>query len=109
MYHVGLFDYPPTIQPIPAQADAAVAQEIEETGAVLLKNSGGQLPLNATATQSIAVIGSHADTWVLSGGGSAQVDPVGGGIHRAATVSALLGHRHLGSLFSDAGNSGPGA
>jgi len=80
MYYAGLFDYPLTIQPIPAQADAAIAQEIEETGAVLLKNSGSQLPLNASSNQSIAVIGSHADTWVLSGGGSAQVDPVGGGI-----------------------------
>jgi beta-glucosidase len=81
MYAAGLFDYPQTIQPIPAAADAAIAQEIEETGAVLLKNSASQLPLNAASMQSIAVIGSHADTWVLSGGGSAQVDPVGGGIH----------------------------
>jgi beta-glucosidase len=80
MYYAGLFDYPLTVQPIPAQADAAIAQEIEETGAVLLKNSSSHLPLNASSTQSIAVIGSHADTWVLSGGGSAQVDPVGGGI-----------------------------
>jgi beta-glucosidase len=80
MYYAGLFDYPLSFQPIPAQADAAIAQEIEETGAVLLKNSGSQLPLSASLTQSIAMIGSHADTWVLSGGGSAQVDPVGGGI-----------------------------
>ena len=28
--------------------------------------------------KSIAVIGSHADVGVLSGGGSAQVDPPGG-------------------------------
>jgi beta-glucosidase len=81
MYQVGIFDYPQTIQSIPAEADAKIAQEIEETGAVLLQNSGGQLPLNAQTIQSIAVIGSHADTWVLSGGGSAQVDPVGGGIY----------------------------
>ena len=80
MYAAGLFDYPQTIQPIPAQADAAIAREIEETGAVLLKNSGSQLPLVASSTQSIAVIGSHADKWVLSGGGSAQVNPVGGGV-----------------------------
>jgi beta-glucosidase len=80
MYYAGLFDYPLTVKPIPAQADAAIAQEVEETGAVLLKNSATQLPLNASSAQSIAVIGSHADTWVLSGGGSAQVDPVGGGI-----------------------------
>lgn len=80
MYAEGLFDYPQTIQPIPAQTDAVIAQEAEETGAVLLKNSGSQLPLNAGSIQSIAVIGSHADKWVLTGGGSAQVNPVGGGI-----------------------------
>ena len=61
MYAVGIFDYPQTIQAIPAAADAAVAQEIEEQGAVLLKNAGSQLPLNASTMQSIAVIGSHAD------------------------------------------------
>lgn len=79
MYEVGIFDFPQTIQPIPATADAAVAQEEEEQGAVLLKNSAAQLPLS-TSISSIAVIGSHADTAVLSGGGSAQVQPVGGGI-----------------------------
>jgi beta-glucosidase len=80
MYEVGIFDNPLTIQPIPAAADAAVAQEAEEQGAVLLKNSAAQLPLS-TSVQSIAVIGSHADVGVLSGGGSAQVQPVGGAIH----------------------------
>jgi beta-glucosidase len=79
MYEVGIFDYPQTIQAIPAAADAAIAQEEEEQGAVLLKNSAGQLPLS-TSISSIAVIGSHADTAVLSGGGSAQVWPVGGAI-----------------------------
>jgi beta-glucosidase len=78
MYQVGIFDNPQTIQPIPAAADAAVAQEIEEQGAVLLKNANGQLPLSASTAQTIAVIGSHADIGVLSGGGSAQVTPVGG-------------------------------
>ena len=79
MYAVGIFDHPQHIQPIPAAADAAVAQEIEEQGAVLLKNTASQLPLNASL-QSIAVIGSHADTAVLSGGGSAQVQPIGGAL-----------------------------
>jgi beta-glucosidase len=78
MYEVGIFDNPQKIQAIPAAADAAVAQEIEEQGAVLLKNAGGQLPLNGSSLQSIAVIGSHADVAVLSGGGSAQVQPIGG-------------------------------
>ena len=45
---------------------------------MLLKNSGNLLPLDAGAVRSIAVIGSHADAGVLSGGGSAQVDPPGG-------------------------------
>jgi beta-glucosidase len=80
MYEVGIFDYPQTIQPIPADADAKIAQEAEEAGAVLLKNANGQLPLNASAVQSIAVIGLKADVGVLSGSGSALVQPVGGGI-----------------------------
>ena len=78
MYAAGVFDHPATVQPIDAAGDAAVAQEVEEQGAVLLKNAGGQLPLNASNVRSIAVIGSHADVGVLSGGGSAQVVPVGG-------------------------------
>jgi beta-glucosidase len=77
MFQVGLFDNSQTLQPIPAAADAAIAQQVEENGAVLLKDSNAQLPLSP-AVQSIAVIGSHADVGVLSGGGSAQVQPVGG-------------------------------
>ncbi|HVT99843.1 MAG TPA: glycoside hydrolase family 3 C-terminal domain-containing protein [Acidobacteriaceae bacterium] len=77
MFASGLFDQPATVQPIDAAGDAAIAQEMEEQGAVLLKNTG-QLPLNSSALPSIAVIGSHADVGVLSGGGSAQTFPVGG-------------------------------
>ncbi len=73
----GAFDHPATIHPIDAAADAAIAQETEEQGAVLLKNNG-ILPLDAANLTSIAVIGSHADVGVLSGGGSAQVHPLGG-------------------------------
>ena len=79
MFLVGIFDNPPVLQPVPA-GDAAVAQEVEEQGAVLLKNAGNQLPLKASALQAIAVIGSHADVGVLSGGGSAQVQPIGGSL-----------------------------
>jgi len=78
MYAAGIFDHPASVQPIDAVGDAAIAQEAEEQGAVLLKNAGAQLPLNASNIKSIAVIGSHADVGVLSGGGSAQVFPVGG-------------------------------
>ena len=78
MYAAGVFDHPASVQPIDATGDAAIAQEAEEQGAVLLQNAGPQLPLNASNLKSVAVIGSHADVGVLSGGGSAQVFPVGG-------------------------------
>jgi len=78
MFQVGIFDHPSKVQPIDTTTDGAAAQETEEQGAVLLKNAGGQLPLNASALKSVAIIGSHADIGVLSGGGSAQVMPTGG-------------------------------
>jgi len=77
-FAAGVFDHPAPVVPIDAAADAAIAQEEAEQGAVLLKNAGGQLPLSPSTTAAIAVIGSHADVGVLSGGGSAQVYPVGG-------------------------------
>ena len=42
---------------------------------MLLKNDHQQLPLDAAKLRSIAVIGPHADVGMISGGGSAQVDP----------------------------------
>ena len=45
---------------------------MEEEGAVLLKNEKHQLPLEREKIHSIAVIGSHADIGVISGGGSAK-------------------------------------
>jgi beta-glucosidase len=69
--------FPPMTAPNPF-AGAEVAQRVAEQAIVLLKNAGGQLPLEAARTVSIAVIGSHADVGVLSGGGSDQVDPAGG-------------------------------
>jgi beta-glucosidase len=77
MFACGLFDDPAVPGPIDAAGDAAVAQDIEEKGAVLLENDG-VLPLSGATLGSIAVIGAHADVGVLSGGGSAQVMPVGG-------------------------------
>ena len=57
--------------------DLDVAQRVAEASDVLLKNNG-VLPLNTASVKSIAVIGSFADVGVLTGGGSAQVDPPGG-------------------------------
>jgi beta-glucosidase len=77
MYAVGLFDHPPVIKPLDVQADALVAQRAEEQAIVLLKNDRAQLPLHADI-KTIAIIGGHADAGVLSGGGSAEVWPIGG-------------------------------
>jgi beta-glucosidase len=74
----GIIDHPqPTKVPDVFEGFRFAQRAAEET-IVLLKNSGGQLPLDPGAVKSIAVIGGHADVGVLSGGGSAQVDPAGG-------------------------------
>jgi beta-glucosidase len=54
------------------KADSAVSLEAAKQGIVLLRNTGNVLPLAKTA-QHIAVIGGYADTGVLSGAGSSQV------------------------------------
>ncbi len=78
MFATGLVDDPPRRSVVDVIGGFEVAQKIEEQGAVLLKNDGGQLPLDAEKIRSIAVIGPHADVGMISGGGSAQVDPPGG-------------------------------
>ena len=77
-FAAGLFDNPPQRQVPDIFKGFEVARQVAEAGSVLLKNADNQLPLNASSLKSIAVIGSHADVGVLSGGGSAQVNPPGG-------------------------------
>ena len=77
-FAVGLFDNPPKRKAVDPVAGFEIAQHVAEQGTVLLKNANGQLPLDASSLQSIAILGSHADVGVLSGGGSAQVDAAGG-------------------------------
>jgi beta-glucosidase len=74
----GVFDSPPVPRPVNPFTGAEVAQRVAEHTIVLLKNSSGQLPLKVSRIKAIAVIGSHADVGVLSGGGSDQVDAAGG-------------------------------
>lgn len=74
----GIVDYPQQKSVVPVMRDLAIARRIEEQSIVLLKNKNNVLPLDAKKIQSIAVIGPHADTGMISGGGSAQVDPPGG-------------------------------
>ena len=74
----GIVDDPVQKGVVDVERDLDVAQHIEEGSIVLLKNDGGILPLSAGSVRSIALIGAHADVGMLSGGGSAQVDPPGG-------------------------------
>jgi len=78
-FAAGIVDNPPRGRVVDPFRGAEVAQTIAEDGSVLLKNAGGQLPLDARRIRSVALFGSRADTSVLTGGGSAQVDPPGGG------------------------------
>jgi beta-glucosidase len=75
MIRFGLFDHPLTSSPIPVAADGAFARGAAEEGTVLLKNTGAQLPLNAAAVHSIAVIGPYAGAAKTGGGGSSHVVP----------------------------------
>ncbi len=74
----GIIDDPPVTRVPDVFAGFDLAQRVAGQGSVLLKNADGLLPLSAATLKSIAVIGSHADLGVLSGGGSAKVDPPGG-------------------------------
>jgi beta-glucosidase len=78
MFAAGVVDDPPVRTVVDPFRGLEDAQHIAEESIVLLKNSDHILPLKATSTASIALIGSHADVGVLSGGGSAQVDSPGG-------------------------------
>jgi beta-glucosidase len=97
MFAAGLFDNPPARRAVDPMAGFSVAQRVAEQGSVLLKNEGGLLPLDAHSLKSIAVVGSHADVGVLSGGGSGQVSPAGGNpvpgrgpvYHRSSPLAAI--------------------
>jgi beta-glucosidase len=78
VFACGLVDEPPAPRVVDVFGGLETAQRVAEQSIVLLKNDGGLLPLDAGKVRSIAVIGGHADVGVLSGGGSAQVDPPGG-------------------------------
>jgi beta-glucosidase len=73
----GLFDYPTQKSVVDVEGGLAIARRQAEQTTVLLKNHDGLLPLDGSKVHSIAVIGPHADTGMISGGGSAQVDPPG--------------------------------
>ena len=78
MFAAGVIDHPRQRSVVDPFAGFEVARKIEESGIVLLKNRDHALPLKESKLRSIAVIGSHSDVGMISGGGSAQVDPIGG-------------------------------
>jgi beta-glucosidase len=78
MFACGVVDDPPKKGVVDVAGGFEIAQKIEEQSIVLLKNEPALLPLDASKLRSIAVIGAHADVGMISGGGSAQVDPPGG-------------------------------
>jgi beta-glucosidase len=74
----GVVDEPPQKSVVDVEKGFEVAQRVEEKSIVLLKNSPTVLPINPSKVHNIAIIGGHADVGMISGGGSAQVDPPGG-------------------------------
>ena len=78
MFSAGVIDYPRQRSVVDPFMGLAVARKIEEGGIVLLKNKAAVLPLVPARLHTIAVIGAHSDVGMISGGGSAQVDPPGG-------------------------------
>ncbi|MGA2570307.1 MAG: glycoside hydrolase family 3 C-terminal domain-containing protein [Terracidiphilus sp.] len=74
----GVVDDPPQKGVVDVEKGFEVAQRVEEKSIVLLRNSQAVLPIDPSRVRSIAIIGGHADVGMISGGGSAQVDPPGG-------------------------------
>jgi len=76
----GIVDDPVKTSVVDVEQGFEVAQHVEEQSIVLLKDEGKILPLDAGTVHTVAVIGAHADLGMISGGGSAQVDPPGGNV-----------------------------
>ena len=91
MFKVGLFDNPPAAYPAayaasvdtPGGPGQTVATNVEEQGAVLLKNDGGVLPLQSSPTSpaTVAVIGEPGGVQgaveAYNGGGSGHIPEAG--------------------------------
>ena len=77
IFWLGLFDsqQPPAGGSLDTPAHRQVALQSAREGIVLLKNSGGLLPIDLSKVRSIAVIGPNAAVNQHGGGGSSTVTP----------------------------------
>jgi beta-glucosidase len=73
----GIVDFPRQRSVVDVERGWETSRQVAEQSIVLLKNDKGVLPLDRAKVRSIAIIGTHADESMISGGGSAQVDPPG--------------------------------
>ena len=73
----GLVDNPIKKAVVDVEGGFEISRKLAEQSTVLLKNAMNILPLDKSTLHSIAVIGGNADYGMISGGGSAQVDPPG--------------------------------
>ncbi|MGA4541398.1 glycoside hydrolase family 3 C-terminal domain-containing protein [Uniformispora flossi] len=78
-----------------ADAHHALAREAAAASAVLLKNEGGILPLDADNGGTVAVIGEFARTPRYQGAGSSQVNPTRVDSALEALRTALEGRREV--------------
>ncbi len=72
----GIVDSPRPKSAVDVESGLETSRRIAEQSMVLLKNDG-VLPLDLASVRSIAIIGDHADSGMISGAGSAQVDAPG--------------------------------
>ena len=91
----GIVDDPPQKGVVDMQKGLDAAQHIEENSIVLLKNRNAVLPIVPSRIRSIAIIGGHADVGMISGGGSAQVDPPGGNAIMPPGKGATVWQEHI--------------
>jgi len=75
----GIVDDPAKKSVVDVEGGLETSRHLAEQSIVLLKNDQGVLPLDRAKLRSIAVIGPNSNTGMISGGGSAQVDPPGHG------------------------------
>jgi len=92
MFRFGLFDRAPSLSPIPVEDHARIAREIGAAGSVLLRNEDSVLPLEASRSVSIALLGPWATRAATGGGGSSMVNPI-----RAVTPAEGIARRLQGT------------